>query len=200
MTDTLLLAELSVALVDVSAASAGHRDRPAVVDLARRQVDGIARWHETAREGNGVDDETWARERDVIAIVTAHRLLAAGGPLPATSAPRAVVALRHDWFADAVSVALTQCDVTVFGRVWDAAAAVGFCVAEQPDLVLLDSGLALPHLVQRLTQLCPDTAVVVQFPDDDELRALTLTGATAVFHRQVPPHEVAAQVAALLGR
>jgi hypothetical protein len=174
---------------------------PVAVDVARRQVEAIARWHETAHEcSNTVDGETLAWEHEVIAIVTAHRLLDAGASLPAANAPRVVIAHRHDWFADSVSLALAQSDVTVIARAWDTGAAVGFCVAEQPDLVLLDSGLAPPQLLQRLQELCPRTAIAVQFRDDDELPGLTLTSATALFHRRVPPREVAAQLATLFGR
>jgi hypothetical protein len=195
----LLSGQVPVKLADLPESRPRHRDAPAAVDVARRQVDGIARWQESARGCDAAEDSL-VREQEVIAIVTAHHLLGAGAPLRTTSAARAVVAHRHDWFAEAVSMELTRSDVSVIGRAWDAGAAVGFCVAEQPDLVLLDSGLGLPRLVQRLHELCPHTAVVVQFNDDDEQHALALAGATALVHRRVSPREVAAQATLLLAR
>jgi hypothetical protein len=176
------------------------RQLPALrtVDLVRRQAEGLVRWQRERGAAAGVDNATLSREREVIAMVTGQHLWEAGGPLPTAVAPRAVMAHRHDWFADAVSAGLAECGVTVVGRVWDGAAAVGFCVAEQPELVLLDAGVARVSLVDRLSALCPDTAVAVQVGDEGEQHALMLAGARAVCHRVVPLCDVAARLTDLL--
>ncbi len=86
------------------------------------------------------------------------------------------------------------------GRLWDGAAAVGYVVAEQPDVLLIAD--MLPGFGQcRWSTRCgasPHTRVFVQIADDDSIGRFLDAGAACVVHRRLPPTDVATEVGGVL--
>lgn len=111
-------------------------------------------------------------------------------PLPATVPARAVVAHRHVWTRDKLSAELVDRGVQLLCAVDNGAEAVGVCVAEQPDLLVLDDLLVMRNgceVSQEVARLCPHTIVAGYVSGDEAVGPLLDAGADAVFTRQVPP-------------
>jgi two-component system response regulator RegX3 len=84
---------------------------------------------------------------------------------------------------------------TVLGVLDDGAAAVGWAVADQPDLLLLEEMLpTVPgrEVVRRVREFSPSTVVAVQVGYADDVRPMLEAGAHLAVPRRVPPAELAA--------
>jgi hypothetical protein len=144
------------------------------------------------------------RRKQEALVARAHEQLARPGPGLFDEAPvRAVVAHRSEWFVDKLTAALTQGHVEVVARTANGAEAVGVCVAEQPDLLLVEESLEmLPGLevVWEVQRFSPYTTTAVQVGYGDRVGEMLEAGAVTVFTRQVPPADVAEQLLALVSR
>jgi DNA-binding NarL/FixJ family response regulator len=112
-----------------------------------------------------------------------------------------VVAHRHAWFAGKVTELLEARGVRVLGSTVVGPEAVGWAVADQPDLVVVDDTLAmLPgrQVVRQLRRLCPHAVVAAQTATSDGVAPLLEAGASTVHVRAVPPDVVVDEALALL--
>lgn len=189
------------------------------LELAARQLravelfTGRLRAAEEAVAAPGRSSETRrdaARRMDVLrrqhqaVVARAHAQLRATGDVlhVRPGAARIVLAHRSAWFLDRVAAALEGAGLDVVARLDGGAEAVGLSVCEQPDLVLVEDTLTTvpgEEVVRELVDLCPQSRVVAQCAYGDRVGPLLEAGAAAVFTRQVPPADVAAAVAQLLG-
>lgn len=127
--------------------------------------------------------------------------LARGQEVVATMRPRAVVAHRATWFSDRLAGCLEQRGVRVVERVADGCQATAVAVLEQPDLLVVEDllpGRSGLELVQQAPVLYPRTVVAAQAASNESLAQLAALGAGAVFHRRVPPRDVAEELLASL--
>lgn len=177
------------------------------VDLTRRQLDGITRWHEQrhAQEAAGrsahTREERLDRDRRMAVLREEHRAIVASSQAQLRDSlelletrPRALLAHRDGWFADRLRDELTTAGMAVLAVVENGAEAVGLAVAEQPDLVLVED--ALPMLtgldvVREVLACAPATVVGAQVAHDEGVPLMLDAGAAGVWVRRVPPAEVA---------
>ncbi len=115
--------------------------------------------------------------------------------------PTVLLAHRNPWLTGQLIEALTDGGAEVVGTVQDGAHAVGFAVAELPDLVLVEA--TLPRLTGRevilqVRQHAPDVAFAAQVDDAGSIGALLEAGARATYSRRVPPAELARELLGLL--
>ncbi|MEX2291259.1 MAG: hypothetical protein WD794_13160 [Mycobacteriales bacterium] len=114
--------------------------------------------------------------------------------------PTAVVAHRHPWFAEKLSLNLGVLGVAVLACTDNGPEALGAVLAEQPDVLLAGDRLAMMTGMDFLAECrvyAPETLLAVQASDEqqaDAHRALSDT----VFLRHVPPAAVAEALVALL--
>lgn len=190
-------------------------------ELLADQLAGIASWNRQHRPLELADDDTAAslsremrldvsrhrevvrRTHDALVAHTQQQLEASAAQLPAAPAPRAVLAHRNAWFRDKVRDTLLGAGVDVVVLLDNGADAIGVCVAEQPDLLLVEDKLAMAHgvqVVREVLQHAPRTIAVAQVSYEDEVPELLAAGARTAFPRRVPPVEVGRELAALVGR
>ncbi len=89
----------------------------------------------------------------------------------------------------------------VIAELDDGADGLGLVVAEQPDLVLVEDLLpSVPgtELVRIARPMTARTIFTAQVAYADDITGMLETGATAAFARQVPPADLAEELAALL--
>jgi CheY-like chemotaxis protein len=140
------------------------------------------------------------REHEALVLRLDERLRDAGDPLRA-GRRRAIIAHRHDWFAGKMTSLLEQRGVQVLGHTVVGADAVGWAVAEQPDLVVVDETLAMlpgDQVVRELRAFCPQTVIAAQAAYSDRVGRMLEAGATCVHVRAVPPAQVADELVGLL--
>ena len=185
-------------------------------ELVQAQLLGIQRWHaarlatEQAAQARGLSREqrldatrrisVRQREHEAIVARAALALELAGRPSPVVPA-RAVVAHRHPWTRERLAHELVAQGVEVLAVVDNGADAVGICVAEQPALLVVDEPLMMAsgsEAVTEVRELCPHTVRAGYVGDELLAERLRRAGAVAVRTRQVPPAEVAAELAELL--
>lgn len=188
-------------------------------DLVRRQLEGVATWHERRRQQqDGAASGRCSREqrldlarrRDILqeqhrAIVarTDEQLRDSARMPSCTCRARAVVVHRGAWFIDKVCAALDGSGVDVVSRLANGAEAVGVVIAEQPDLVLVEDALPMlpgEAVIREIVACAPRTVVVAQVAHDEGISAMLAAGAWAAFPRRIPPGDVAAGLLALLDR
>lgn len=135
------------------------------------------------------------RTHDAVVDRAQHSLQRSSRILLVTGLRTALLAHRNEWFLDRIGQHLRDAGVDVVGRTDNGADAVGYAVAEQPDLVLVEDRLAMvpgEHVVQEVVRYCPATRVVAQVASADRVGVLFEAGAVAVYTRRVPPVDVAA--------
>jgi CheY-like chemotaxis protein len=146
--------------------------------------------------------EVLRRQHDAVVARADAQLRASGQLLRSTVERRVVVAHRNDWLVRRLQQTLEDRGVLVVARTDNGADAVGLVVAEQPDLLLVEDTLAmLPgvEVVREVRYFSPDTLVAAQAAHGGRVDQLLEAGATTVFTRQVPPHEVARSLLELVG-
>jgi DNA-binding NarL/FixJ family response regulator len=152
------------------------------LDLARR-MDVVRRQHETILER------------------TAEQLQASADLLRTARRPRAVIVHRNEWFKDKVIAGLESYGIHVIGRLENGAEAVGFAVAEQPDLLLVEDKLPMingDEVIRQVRQYAPNTLSAAQVSHDGGVATLLAAGARTAFTRRVPPDDVARDLAQLV--
>lgn len=147
---------------------------------AAREIDALRRTHEAIKE---------RCSRDLDADLDALRCLGV----------TAVVAHRQKWFVDKLALLLGGHGVTVLVGTDNGAEALGAVVAEQPDIVLVGSSLAMMHgwaLLAQSRLYAPGALLVAQACDAQEAAQMR-AAADSVFLRHHPPAVVAESLAAL---
>jgi CheY-like chemotaxis protein len=140
--------------------------------LAELRAHALAAWQDarTAAVGDAVpvpdsreDRMDLERRREVFArqaeAIENHE------PRAQTDAPRVVVARRQEWAAHRLATQLTADGYDVVAVVVDGADAVGICVTEQPDLLLVEDVLMRMtggEVLEAVRALCPDTRCIAQ--------------------------------------
>jgi len=135
------------------------------------------------------------RETEALLRRSELALRATGGLLVAVPRPRALLVHRQPWMVQKVSAALAASGVRVLAMLDDGAEAVGWAVAEQPDLVLVEQMLPTltgTEVVRRIRAFAPRTVVAVQVPHEADVPAMLGVGAHLALPRRVPPAELAA--------
>lgn len=188
------------------------------VDLYAQQlsaIDGfnrIRRMREQAAAAAGRSREMRmdaARSMDILrrqhhaVIARAHEHLQDSGRLLRDTAERRVVlAHRNTWFVSTIARTLEDQCVRVVACTDNGADAVGVIVAEQPDLVLVEDRLAMvpgSEVIREVRFLSPQTLVTAQVGYGKRVGPLRDAGATTVFAREVPPHDVALRLLTHIG-
>ena len=181
------------------------------VELLADQLSALDAWHRARRDseeqiaaGSGNREtaldgrrraDALRREVDALLRRIEQALRASGDLLVAAPRPRALLAHRQSWLADKVAAALVAADVHVLGVLDDGAETVGWAVAEQPDLVLVEQMLpTIPghQVVRRIRSFAPGTVVAAQVPYEADVPAMLDAGADLALPRRVPPAELAA--------
>ena len=143
------------------------------------------------------------RQHEVIVQRTALALTASGDSSFCESRrPSAVVAHRHEWTRQKLAAELAGAGFDVLSVVDNGAEAVGLCVAEQPDLCVVDEMLAMASgaaVTAEVRQFSARTLVAGYVQQEEAVGPLLDAGATAVYGRRVPPADVAAELAAAVG-
>lgn len=128
-------------------------------------------------------------------------LTGAGEPLCWPSPPRAVLAVRHEWFRTMMGAALVKRGIDVIAQPENGAEALGIVIAEQPDLLLAQDKLAMLSGVELITlvrQCSPVTLSVGQVSYIDEIESMIDAGAVTACTRRTAPDDVADQMVGLL--
>jgi CheY-like chemotaxis protein len=145
--------------------------------------------------------EVLHRQHDALVARADAQLRASGQLLPTTARRRVVLAHRNDWLLQKLTRTFEDRGVHVAARTDNGADAVGLIVAEQPDLVLVEDTLAMLtgcEVVREVRRFSPHTVVVAQAAHGGRVGQLLDAGATTVFTRQVPPHDVARSMLQLI--
>lgn len=119
-------------------------------------------------------------ERSQLSIVASQRAL---------EIPRVVVVHRQEWMRRQLGLALTEQGLLVVATCDDGADCLGIAVAEQPDLVVVESRLpSFPavDLLGSLREFSPRSFLAAQTESDDDVQKLIDAGASAVFSRRIP--------------
>jgi chemotaxis response regulator CheB len=114
---------------------------------------------------------------------------------------RAVVAHRGPTFRAAFIEQLEDHGIVPIATPLNGAEALGAVVAEQPDLLVVESRTALVsgvELVNEVYLFAPRTVVAAQGDDEEELERLLDAGAHLTFHRSTPVDSVVRQICALM--
>lgn len=192
------------------------RRRPALspADRIVRQARAIDAWltarreREQALHGRSMTrDERMDAAREVEALRRTHEAIkerCARGldvDMDALRCPgvTAVIAHRHAWFVDTLTLLLDGHGVTVLVSTDNGAEALGAVVAEQPDIVLVESRLAMMHgpaLLAESRLYAPAALLAAQASDPQEGEKLR-AAADSVFLRHHPPAAVADALVAL---
>ncbi len=123
------------------------------------------------------------------------------GPLRWPLPRRAVVAHRQEWFVSQTTAALREHGITAVAATDNGADALGFVVAEQPDLLLVEDKLVMLsgiELVAEAAIFAPHTIVAAQVRNNDDVASMLDAGARLAFARQVPPADMAKALAEML--
>jgi CheY-like chemotaxis protein len=176
-------------------------------------VEAFTRWCHTAvaqgaAAGASREDRlSAARQRQVVEraqqAMKAHLDTADARGARRDGSTRATLVLgqRNGWFAERIRDLLTPAGVRVVATLDNGADIIGVCLAEQPDLILLEEQLPMlpgDQTVAALRAFSPASLVLVQTQYSERTGDLLDSGAAAVFARQVPPADVAAEVRRLL--
>ncbi len=186
-------------------------------DLARRQVEAIDRWHRARKASEQTADllartrearldrdrllGITRREHEAIVLRTAEQLRDSARVLRREAGRRVVVVHRNDWFKDKVCGVFADHGIDVVARLDNGADAVGACVAEQPDLLLVEDSLPMlsgAQVVRRASVLSPHTISAAHVGHDAAVATLLDAGARSAWTRRVPPADVALELCRLL--
>lgn len=170
---------------------AGRRERERALQAGRWSRDermDVARELEVLRlTHEAIKDRCCARDLD-------HEI--APMRLPGLTA---VIAHRHAWFADKLTLLLGTHGVAVVVCTDNGAQALGAVVAEQPDFLLVGDRLAMMPgraLLVEARRYAPGTVLAAQAGDPDQADGLQCA-ADAVFLRHHPPAAVSEALVAL---
>jgi DNA-binding NarL/FixJ family response regulator len=112
-----------------------------------------------------------------------------------------VIAHRQEWFVRQLAEGLREHGITVLAATDNGAEALGFVVAEQPDVLLVEDKLAMlsgAELVAEAALFAPHSIVAVQVPDNDGVCRTLDAGARNTFARRVPPADIADALAQMV--
>ena len=107
--------------------------------------------------------------------------------------PTAVIAHRDAWFRDKVAQGLAREGIEVVGCTPNGAEAIGMAVAEQPDLLLVDSRLEMMRPAEVLAEAvryAPRLLAGAQVDSSDSIPEVLGAGARLAFLRRVPAQTV----------
>ena len=195
--DWRLRSELDLAAQQVRAIERFNRAR----HMREEAAAAAARSHELRMDA-ARSLEVLRHEHEAVIRRAHEQLQASGHLLHAIAQRRAVLAQRNDWFLRKVTRALEDHDVHVVAGTDNGADAVGLIVAEQPDLVLIEDTLSMlagVDVIRDVRRFSPDTLVAAQAASGDRVGQLLEAGATTVFTRRIPPHDVALSLLRLVG-
>lgn len=189
-----------------------------VAMLVARQVEAMDTWNmaraereATCTAGPGASREarlgparrldTLRRAHEAMLARAADFLANQSDPILMPLPRRAVIAHRQEWFVRQVTEALREHGIMVLAGTDNGADALGFVVAEQPDLLLVEDKLAVlsgEELVAEAALFAPNTIVAVQVSDNGGIVHMLDVGARNAFVRQVPPADVADSLAQMV--
>ncbi len=197
----------------------GGTDRPdGLAMLVARQVEAIDAWnlareqrqdlHKAAQGLTREDRLNAARRLDVLwrvqqAILARAAEFLAREPEPlAWPLPRrAVIAHRQEWFVNQLSAALSEHAIRVVAATDNGADALGFVIAEQPDLLFVEDKLAMftgLELTAETHLFAANTIVAAQASNNDDVARMLDAEARHAFARQVPPADIADALAEIV--
>ena len=199
-------------------ADSSDRWRPrAEVDLAQSQLDAIDRWNRARRAAEQSAEllartrearldldrllDVTRREHEAMIARTQQHLRDSARILRGASARRAVVVHRNDWFKDKVCAVLEEHGINVVMRLDNGADAVGTCIAEQPDLLLVEDSLPMltgVQVVRKVRTWSPRTISAAHVGHGDRIAALLEAGARTAWTRRVPPADVGLALVGLI--
>lgn len=113
----------------------------------------------------------------------------------------AVVAHRHPWFVEKVTEELARRGIAVVATTDNGAVAVGFVVAEQPGLLLVEETLAMlsgPQVLAEAALFASATVRAAHVCDSDGVGRMLDAGARSVWARPASPAEIAEGLLAAL--
>lgn len=188
------------------------------VDVIRDQIGAIERWN-TARKASeqaaqaavgsreGRLDvarrlEVLGRQHEALVARTQEHLRESARTLTSVAPYRAVLVHRKQWFRDKVAEVLRGRGVHVMTGLENGADAVGFVIAEQPDLLLVEDSLSMmsgEDVLRSVLPYSPRTVCVAQVAHEDRVGALLEAGARAVWTRRAAPEDVATALRQLVG-
>lgn len=180
-------------------------------DVVRARAQAVTAWLEAVSDrdpaSGGMSREAQfdhARRVEALNCVTDAIREHGGGAVAAAGEgcpPRVVIAHRLGWFADRLAAGLNERGLTVVSKHDDGAEALGVCIAEQPDLLVLQDVMVRVPAEAVLTEVrrfAARTAVAVQVEVPERAQALRNAGARAPFPRTLAPAAVASCLADLL--
>jgi len=194
-----------------------HGPTTTLGDLTLRQVTAIDRFSARRRALERAAARERGREarmdlsRQLAVVRRQHAVIVARADSAVLTAERAldrlllrtaVIAHRQRWFVDHASAALARHGIVVLGHTDVGADAVGWAIAEQPDVVLVEDKLAMvpgEEVVRQIRQFCDHAVIAVHASDSAVVGSMLDAGASAVHTRRVPPAEVVDQVVTLAG-
>lgn len=188
------------------------------VDLAQSQIDAIDRWNRARRAAEqsalllartreaklDLDRmlDVTRREHEAMIARAQEHLRDSARVLRGASARRAIVVHRSDWFKDKLCAVLEEHGIEVVLRLDNGADAVGACIAEQPDLLLVEDSLPMlsgAQVVRKVRTWSPQTLSAAQVAHEERIAELLEAGAKAAWSRRVPPADIGLGLSALIG-
>jgi CheY-like chemotaxis protein len=180
----------------IAAVDAFHRAR-----RAAEQAAAVAAASRETRMDLARRVEVLRRQHQAILQRAEHALRDSGSLLAWTNPRTAFIAHRQEWFTSKVTALLGAHGVHVLGHTDVGADVVGWALAEQPDLVLVEDCLAMVpgvDVVRQIRQYCDTTVIGALVAYNDRIAAMLEAGATTVHVRAVPPAQVVDDVVAVL--
>lgn len=187
------------------------------VDLVHSQLDAIDRWNRARRAAEESAEllartrearldldrmlDVTRREHQAMVSRTQEHLRDSARVLRGAAARRAVVVHRSDWFKDRVCAVLEENGITVVTRLDNGADAVGICIAEQPDLLLVEDSLPMlsgAQVVRKVRTWSPWTISAGHVAHDERIATLIEAGAISAWTRRMPPADVGRELVKLL--
>lgn len=139
--------------------------------------------------------EALRREVDAVRCRSERALRDSGELMRALPRPRALIVHRQAWLCDKVAAGLEAAGVTVLGVLDDGADGVGWAVAEQPDLLLVEQMLPTltgQEVVRRVRTFSPSTVIAAQVAYEPDVQPMLEAGADLAVTRRVPPADLTA--------
>jgi CheY-like chemotaxis protein len=133
--------------------------------------------------------EVLRREHEAVIERAEGAIRSSGEALSWTRPATAIVAHRQPWFTGKVEALLERRGVHVLGDTTVGADAVGWAVAEQPDLVIVDDTLAMitgEECVREIREFCHDTVIAAHVSRSDQVAAMLEAGANSAHLHVVP--------------
>lgn len=142
------------------------------------------------------------REAAAVRACSEHALQVSGGLLRCGGRPRALLVHRQEWLRRALTAALEADGVRVLASLDDGAEGVGWVVAEQPDLLLVEELLPTvtgSEVVRRTRALSPRTVVAAQVSHEVGVQPMLDAGAHVALPRRVRPADLSRALAEAVG-